>query len=334
MSGMFVYVLYTSTGLAVLPIRLIRGGASLSAKSLDSTSTVQLESNRERQRQLGGRCGGNPEFLSSQDRRELDVLMREERALVRRQRLARETEGESQTFLMGVWFKLEAFFRPFKLLGGFLLFLLVLVTWISMLLTAIDKAKNSICKRHCGYILAHLDIFNPINQLFIQTARVFPIDYVIFTLLVLLFFAGSVVGIATVGIRFLWINIFQVRKGHTSPQALLLMTAMLMLAILALNYTMSVIVAPQYATFGSQKFCDRPREPHGTQPDCAESEHLIKPCSEAVNNDAARRVCAPSVATTLLNRVTMSFPFFGMVYFWAQFAFLGTSSQSSTLDKY
>jgi LMBR1 domain-containing protein 1 len=25
--------------------------------------------------------------------------------------------------------------------------------WVSMLITGIDKAKNSICGRHCGYIL-------------------------------------------------------------------------------------------------------------------------------------------------------------------------------------
>ncbi|KAL4784285.1 hypothetical protein BJX76DRAFT_224568 [Aspergillus varians] len=322
--GMCVYILYTSTGLAVLPVRLIKGSPSLSTKSLKATSAVQLESNKERQRQLEGRCGGNPELLSSKDRRELDSLVREERTLIRRQRLAQEAEGEAQTFLMGVWFKLEAFFNPLKFLGGLLLFVIVLLIWVSMLITAIDKAKNSICKHRCGYILGHINIFNPINQIFVQSAKVFPVDYVIFTMLVLLFFFSSVVGIATVGIRFLWINIFQVRKGHTSPQALLLMTGMLMLAILALNYSISMIVAPQYATFGPQTFCDRSPDLFGVQLDCSKTKHLIKPCSEATNNDAAKRVCTPSIASTLLNRVTISFPFFGAIFFWAQFAFLGT----------
>ncbi|KAL4927928.1 putative LMBR1 domain protein [Aspergillus undulatus] len=321
--GMCVYVLHTSTGLAVLPIRLIKGGPTLSNQSLTSTSAVQLESNRERQRQLEGRCGRNAELLSSKDRRELDSLVREERTLVRRQRLAQESEGDAQPFLMKAWFKLEAFFHPFKLLGGLILFLLVLLTWVSMLLTSIDKAKNSICKRHCGYILGHINIFNPVNQIFVQSAKLFPIDYVIFTLLILLFFFCSVIGIATVGIRFLWINIFKVRKGHTSPQALLLMTGMLMLAILAINYSISMIVAPQYATFGPQTFCDRSPDLSGVHLDCSETRHLIKPCSEAADNDAAKRVCTPSVASTLLNRVTISFPLFGAICFWAQFAFLG-----------
>jgi LMBR1 domain-containing protein 1 len=178
-----------------------------------------------------------------------------------------------------------------------------------MLLTSIDKAKNSICKHGCGYILAHVNIFNPLNWALVQSAKIFPIDYAIFTVLVLLFFCSSVVGIAVVGIRFLWIRIFQIRNSHTSPQALLLATAMLMLIILALNYSISMVVAPQYATFG--------------KPDCSDSKELIKPCSELAKNPAAQQVCTPSVVSTFLNRVTLNYPFFGVVFFWAQFLFLG-----------
>lgn len=320
---MCVYVLHTPIGLAILPIRLIKGGHSLSTKSLIATSSVQLESNRERQRQLEGRCRGNSELLSSKDRRELDALAREERTLIRRQHLAQEAEGGSQPFFMKVWFKLEAFCRPFKLLWGLILLAVALLTWVSMFLTAIDKAKNSICKHHCGYILGHINIFNPINQIFVQSAKVFPVDYVFFTMLVLLFFCSSIVGITTVGIRFLWINIFQVRKGHTSPQAILLMTGMLVLSIFALNYSISMIVAPQYATFGPQTFCDRTPDLSGMQPDCSKARHLIITCSEAINSRATEEVCIPSIASTFLNSLSINFPFFGSIFFWVQFAFLG-----------
>ncbi|KAL3438593.1 putative lysosomal cobalamin transporter [Aspergillus tetrazonus] len=318
--GMYIYVLHTSTGLAVLPIRLIKGGPRLSnARSWNATITVQLDSNRERRRQLEGRCGGNFDHLSSKDRRELDALIREERTLIRRQRLAQEADGKGNALLPRMWFRLEAFFRPFRRLVGLILLLLVLLIWVSMILTASDKAKNSICKRHCGYVLGHINIFNPINEIFVQSAKVFPIDYAIFTMLVLLFFFGTVVGIATVGIRFLWISIFKIRRGHTSPQALLVMTAILMLAILALNYSISMIVAPQYATFGPQTFCDR-LSGSSVLPDL---QCVVKRCSEAVDSDAAKKVCTPSVASTVLNRVTVSFPFFGAIFFWSQFAFIG-----------
>lgn len=281
---------------------------------------------------LEGRCRGNPDHLSSKDRRVLDTLVREERTLIRRQRLLEESQGEGRNWLVKSWVKVQAIFRPIKLLGGLLLLLLALTTWISMTLTAIDKAMNSVCKHNCGYILGHINVFNPLNWLLVKSAKVFPVDYAIFTVLVLLFFCSSVIGIATVGIRFLWIRIFQIRKGHTSPQALLMATAMLMLTSLALNYSISMIVAPQYATFGPQTFCDRQPGALDGQPDCSNSKHLIKPCSEIADNEAAKQVCTPSVASTILNRVTINFPFFGIVFFWAQFVFLGMSKTCSPID--
>jgi LMBR1 domain-containing protein 1 len=307
-------------------MKLMRAGPPVLSPTLKATTAVQLDSNRERQRQLESRCGGNPGLLSSKDRRELDTLVREERTLIRRQRLAEEAHDKGRSPLMRAWLKLKAVFRPFKLLGGIILSLVALIIWISMLLTAIDKAKNSFCKHRCGYILGHINVFNPINWVFVQCAKVFPLDYVIYTMVVLLFFTSSVVGIAVVGIRFLWIRIFRIRKGHTSPQALLMSTAMLMLIILALNYSMSMLVAPQYATYGPQTFCDRKPGFSEKQPDCSDAKHLVKPCSELADNSAAKQVCTPSVASTFLNRVTINFPFFGAIFFWAQFGFLGRKS--------
>jgi LMBR1 domain-containing protein 1 len=241
--------------------------------------------------------------------------------------LAGDARGEGQNWIMKAWFKIEVMLRPVRFLGGILLLIVSILIWVSMLLTSIDKAKNSVCKRHCGYILANINIFNPINWLFVRAAEVFPVDYIIFTVLVLLFFSSSVIGISMVGIRFLWFRIFQIRKGHTQPQALLIATVMLAMIILALNYSISMIVAPQYATYGPQTFCDRPPKHPGGQPDCTGHRNLIKPCSELVDNTAAGNVCTPTVASTFLNRITINFPFFGMVDFWAQFVFLGKSSR-------
>ena len=175
------------------------------------------------------------------------------------------------------------------------------------------------------YIFANIcsiNIFQPINWVFIKCSNVFPVDYVLTALLVLLFFSSSVVGIATIGIRFLWIKIFEIRKGHTSPQALLMATVMLTLIMLAINYSIAMIVAPQYAIYGAQTFCSNPPRHPGQQPDCSKHPELIKPCSELSSEDSSKDVCTPSVISTFLNRVTLNFPVFGALTFWAQFAFL------------
>ncbi|KAI9751086.1 MAG: hypothetical protein M1815_001363 [Lichina confinis] len=320
--GTLLYVLYAGPGFALFPISLIKSAPAISAPSLAASTANALEGNRERQRQLEARNMGREDGMEPKDRRELDALLREERTLVRRERLASEAQGDGQGWLIKSWTKTQAVFRPLKLLGGILLLVVALVIWVSMLLTGIDKAKNSICKAKCGYILGHVNIFNPINWLFVLSAKVFPVDYVLVTLLVLFFFFGSVVGIGAVGIRFLWLRLFQIRKGHTSPQAMLMALVLLVLISLAINFALVTVVAPQYAHFGPQTFCTHaPRQPGG-EPDCRNHTELIQPCSEVADSHSAAHVCTPSFASTFLDRVNINYPYFGAFNFWAQFVFL------------
>lgn len=321
--GTLLYVLYTGAGLALLPVSWIKSAPSISAPQLSENMESQLEANRERQRQLEMRNAGHQDGMSAKDRRELEILTREEQTLTRRQRLAAEARGEGHSSIYRLWLKVEAVFRPLKLIGGLLLLFLAIVIWVSMLITGIDKAANSICKSHCGYILGHINVFQPINWVFVQTAKAFPVDYILMALLILFFFSSSISGVAAIGIRFLWIRIFQIKKGRTLPQALLITTVMLALKILAINYAIFAMVAPQYATFGTQTYCDNPPRHPGDQPDCSELPDLIKPCSELEDNAAVNTVCTPSVMSTFLNRVTLNWPVFGAIDFWAQFAFLG-----------
>ncbi|KAF2674627.1 hypothetical protein BT63DRAFT_395144 [Microthyrium microscopicum] len=321
--GTLIYVLYTAAGLALLPVAMIKSAPSISAPSLAENTASQLEQNRERQHQLESRNEGREDGLNSRDQRELEALIREERTLVRRERLAAEATGEGRSWVVRTWHKAEAVFRPIKLLGGLLLMVIALLIWTSMLITGIDKAKNSVCKAGCGYILGHINIFQPVNWIFVVSSKVFPIDYIVFLFLVLFLFASSVVGIGVVGIRFLWIVIFRIRKGHTSPQALLMATVMLTLITLAINYSVAMMIAPQYASFGTQTYCDLPARHPGEQPDCSNHRSSIKACTELADNPVAGLVCTPSVVSTFINRAMLNFSFFGVVDFWAQFAFLG-----------
>ncbi len=151
--GTLLYLIYTAAGLALLPISLIKSAPSISAPQLSKTTATALQQNRERQRQLEGRNAGREGGMPAKDQRELEQLVREERTLVRRERLAAEAQGEGKSFIVKTWTKICAVFRPLKLLGGIALLLLAIIIWVSMLITGIDKAKNFICKQHCGYIL-------------------------------------------------------------------------------------------------------------------------------------------------------------------------------------
>jgi LMBR1 domain-containing protein 1 len=323
--GTVLYILYTSTGLAFLPVSMIKSAPGISSPTLIANTQQALEHNRERQHQLELRNEGRTGGLSPSDRRELDKLVREEAILVRRERLAEEARGSGQGTVTKIWLKTKVIFRPFSLIGGFLILIVALFVAVSMLITGIDKAKNSICKARCGYIIANINIFNPVNWLLLQSSKAFPADYILVTLLVFLLFSSSVVGLSSIGIRFLWIKLLSIRKGKTSPQALLVSTVMLALMVLAIQFSLATTIAPQYATYGSQTYCSLDPKSAKDQPECLipEQQDLIKPCSELSKDVSARNVCTPTVMTTFINRITSNFPFFGIVCFWAQFVFIG-----------
>lgn len=320
--GTILYILYTSVGLALMPISFIKAAPKISAPQLSATTASQLEQNRERQRQLEMRNAGRQDGMSRKDRRELSALIREEQTLVRRERLAAEASGEGKSKLYQTWLKIGTMLRPIKMIGGLLLIVISVLIWVSMLITGIDKATNSICKERCGYIIGHVNLFQPMNWIFVKTANIFPVDYVLMALLTLYLFSCSVSGIASIGVRFLWVRIFQIRKGRTAPQALLIATVMLGLITLAINYVLVTFIAPQYSLYGTQTFCTRKPDYEGAQPDCRGHLDMVRLCSEALNDKITSDVCTPSVMSTFLNRITITWPFFGVVDFWGQFVFL------------
>ncbi|PFH57031.1 hypothetical protein XA68_15603 [Ophiocordyceps unilateralis] len=320
--GTLLYVVYTGAGLALMPVSLIKSAPAISAPQLSATTASQLEQNRARQRQLEMRNAGRSDGMSRKERRELEALVREEQTLVRRARLASEAQGEGRSRVYQAWLRLCALLRPVKMLGGIALLVLSLLIWVSIFISGIDKAVNSVCKQRCGYILGHTHVFQPLNWILVKTARAFPVDYVLMALLVLFLFSCSVSGIAAVGIRFLWIRVFQMRRGRTAPQALLTATVMMALAILAINYAVAMLVAPQYATYGTQTLCTNEPDGPGQQPACSSGSDRIRPCSEALHERHARDVCTPSVMSTFLNRINITWPVFGAIDFWAQFALL------------
>ena len=119
---------------------------------------------------------------------------------------------------------------------------------------SVDKLTYSVCGKQCGYIISHPDLFNPINFIFVQLSNVFPLDYVFMVLLIVYFFLATMSGVITLGVRFLWVALFRIRKGATMPQGLLFSTILLTLSLLALNYSLTAVVAPGYAHFGSQVY--------------------------------------------------------------------------------
>jgi LMBR1 domain-containing protein 1 len=207
---MIFYVIYTAPGFALFPITMIKQIPTLQISDVD-TARQALDHNRASQRKIEMRYQGTGQQMTVKDRKELEALQREERTLTRRYRLAEESGNRRRW-----WEKLGSALRPFKIAVGVILIIVGMLIVISMLLTLcilserlilmsrVDKIKHSICGHRCGYILSNPQVFNPLNYIFLQASKVYPIDYVVMIILILYFFIATAIGIIFVGIRFLW----------------------------------------------------------------------------------------------------------------------------------
>ncbi|KAL1918103.1 uncharacterized protein VTP21DRAFT_3369 [Calcarisporiella thermophila] len=310
--GLIVYIAYTAPGLTVLPMTMIKDGFRNFQRE-DEEIAAKLAINREKQRAITVKYLGTDQPLSSRDRKQLENLEREERILIRRSR----NLEESQT---GILNRIFAFFRPLKSIFGVLFLALSLLFAISIIITSLDKIKNSICGSRCGFLLTQTKIPNPLNLLFLRLSSLFPLDSILLGFVVLYIFVCTLVGIIHIGVRFAWVDLFRIRRNSTPPQGLLLLTFLLMLTLLALNYTLVTVVMPGYGHFGGQYYCNHTQsgtEVRGVR-DCSSYPQLIVPCDVYGPSD----ICTPTVVSTFINRISVNTPFFGMAFYYMQWIFL------------
>ncbi|RKF71749.1 putative lysosomal cobalamin transporter [Golovinomyces cichoracearum] len=322
--GNILYILFTGAGIAITPILLIRSTSSIDLSCLHADTAKSLEQNRERQRKFQYLSTSVSRTVPTEIERERDRLINERQILIKRQRFATKLENYKNEILVRIFAKLEFFLTPIKIFVGILLMCFSITIWVSILIVGIEKAQNLSCNQHYGYILNKIKFFQPINYIIYGASKIYPLDQLVMTILILYFFCSSVVGIVKVGIRFLWVKILDIRKGHTLPQALLIMVVMLALVILPLNYSIAML-APQYATFGTQTFCNSSvTTVLDERPDCSLHPELVLPCSEQSPGHESL-ACTPSVLSSILGIVIVNFPVFGAFCLWSQFFFLAVS---------
>ncbi|KAG1147725.1 hypothetical protein G6F37_005141 [Rhizopus arrhizus] len=303
--GMLVFIGYTAPGLSLLPIDMIKGKKGLEEEGEDVEN--RLIASRERQRAIKVKYGNKS--VPVKEQRELDRLEDEERILSRR--LTSIQQYKSSTI-----YKVFYIVRPFEIILGVILLCTTLVIAVSIFMTIVDKIANAICGSQCGYVINHPKLFNPINFIFVNLSKIFPLDYMFMVCLIVYFFLATMSGIVHVGIRFLWINLYSIKKGATAPQALLVSAVLLTLSLLALNYTMTTTVAPGYAHFGSQVYCNQTIL-DGVR-DCTENKEMIVPCDIYGPTD----ICTPTVSSTMIDKIIVNTPFFGVFFYYSQWIFL------------
>ncbi|GAA5799333.1 hypothetical protein HPULCUR_004747 [Helicostylum pulchrum] len=242
---------------------------------------------RERQQLIESKYSGSDELpLDAHDYRTLENLNDEERILVRR---LNGIEQDKANFLQ----RLVKLCKPFKVLIGVILIICTMLVMVSILMTSVDKLSFSVCGRKCGYIISQTRLFNPVNLIFVQLQKLFPLDYMFMVGIVIYFLLATMMGIIQIGVRFLWVTLYRIRKGSTAPQGLLFSAILLTFGLLALTYSITSVVAPGYAHYGSQVYCNHTER--GSR-DCSVVVDMIVPCDIY----APLEICTPTWAFLLV----------------------------------
>jgi LMBR1 domain-containing protein 1 len=128
----------------------------------------------------------------------------------------------------------------------------------SMFITNLDRLLHSECGFKCGYILDKSpSFFNPLDSLlkFLSAhhERFYGVqlflDTICFALLLIYTFVCLFYGIAKIGINFFTLEIYRIKKRDTMPQALSIVSMLIILMMFAFSMQL-MSIAPSYLTFG------------------------------------------------------------------------------------
>lgn len=197
---------------------------------------------------------------------------------------------------------------------------------MTILLLALLRAlvASDACGPRCG-VLRQLPgslFFNPWETLLQSTPRY--VAFIFSSLLALYLLMTLLNGIASLGIRFVWVSLFPVQASGTVPQALLLMVVIALAGVIGLQWPLLNFVQPGYATFGGQTFCNAT-----TAAQCEQDSSLVLPCLQAISapinnltmlrHDFSKLACHRSIVSQVVGSLVANYPWFGILFFWAQY---------------
>uniref|UniRef100_A0A8C7X0P0 Lysosomal cobalamin transport escort protein LMBD1 n=1 Tax=Oryzias sinensis TaxID=183150 RepID=A0A8C7X0P0_9TELE len=294
--GMLAVITYTAYGMSVMPLNLIKGTRSVMYERLENTEDIDdVEHQIER---LKSKCqDGRP--LSSRDRHNLQELESKLQVLQRRGRHLEIAERNCCT-------KVGSALRPIKILLGIVFILVALLFIIALFISNLDKALHS-AGISSGFIIFGTNLTNPLNELLLVLQPVFPLDYILITVITMYFVFTSMAGIRNMGIWFFWIRLYKIRPKRTRPQALLFLCMILLLIVLHTSY-MIYSLAPQYVMYGSQKYLVQ-----------IPSGNTTTDTTRTCDADAPEDQCTMTRTYLFLHK----FWFFSTIYYFGNWAFIG-----------
>ncbi|KAG4302272.1 hypothetical protein PCK1_001544 [Pneumocystis canis] len=226
----------------------------------------------------------------------LQSLQREERALLRRVRLAEERKNK--------WLEtICSMLRIFQLFVGSLFFLTSIAIVLSMTITLVGKLKNAYSRTFYNYInTTWVSSWFSLLSSFLSRETTFLIFYLC---------ATSIMGIFNMKthVNFNFFKFNSYKKKGSLLHTLLISIAILILTSFSFNYTLSEIIIPNYSHFGNQTYCNYTISNSQGIYDCVNHSEYIYSCSKT-NDYTATRFCILSILSTIIDGITSNYKFF------------------------
>ncbi|CDW85588.1 UNKNOWN [Stylonychia lemnae] len=291
--GAIFKLLYNSYGMASMPLLLIKGQKSLEDER-DAISK-SIEQVREQLRAIQEKYQKSHEQVSRKDKQALRKLRKDEKMLNTK---SNKIESTIQRCLS-----------------------ISLLIISSIVAANIDKLLNSTCGFHCGYFIDKYTLFNPLDWTLVQLSKVFPLDLIFISIILIYVLVTCIFGIVRLGVRFMQIfNVIQyhltqlhqgytIKKRETQPQALNLAAVLIILMVFAFSMQLMTI-SPQYTTFGSQRLED------GTPCGLEQNQTRLKHSKFAQ--------CEMTEISSFYNKILLSMPLFSIAYYFLSWIFVTT----------
>ncbi|CAF2353019.1 unnamed protein product [Rotaria sp. Silwood2] len=203
-----------------------------------------------------------------------------------------------------LFFKCRFVYRPLQIILGVLLLLFAILIFISLLLSNINKCIHFVSIKH---IFAHGNktLPNPIDIIITWTGKFYPMSYIVLSLLLIYIIVTSLFGLQQLGIWYFWIRMYRFSRGRTKPQAILMLSSLMMFIVVAMNAFVYLLI-PQYSIYGDQHYAS------------VSTTVIIQPCTQYVTTDQ----CEMTVMGRIILRFFYKVWFFGAVYFFLSWLFL------------
>ncbi|ETO30995.1 hypothetical protein RFI_06124 [Reticulomyxa filosa] len=312
--GLFFSMIYTSWGLAYIPISIMRTMAvtynssnqKASHKKGGSAAETDLKNVNRDIEFLDSKYYGREDSWSKPDQEKKQKLLRDKRQLERRAKVrsygdrggrggggaaAARNAGDQDSGENVCCALLWNASAPVRYVVG-----LGLLAWgglviACMMMHLLDEALNSDCGYSCGFQLKTYNWSIPIETLLSQAAKVFPLDYILFALIVVWLFVATIAGVVALDVRVLCFKLFRFRPHGTLQNALIMGVGFIIVIAASFTYLMMTL-APHYTSYGS------------SDQDC--------------NVDT----CRATAVYYILSGIQIGMPIFGLIYFIFSWVFI------------